>query len=166
MQLTRAATILGAGAVLCLGASAVNPAVGQPVQVVEGRVELGLVLRQLNTVGTFMMATAHPDDENNALLALLAKGRGLRTVLVTATRGEGGQNEIGPELSDALAVLRTEELLAAHRLDGAEQYFTRAIDFGYSFSRDETFELWGRDAILADFVRMIRGGCVPRSSRR
>ena len=156
MQLTRAATILGAGAVLCLGASAVNPGVGQPVQVVEGRVELGLVLRQLNTVGTFMMATAHPDDENNALLALLAKGRGLRTVLVTATRGDGGQNEIGPELSDALAVLRTEELLAAHRLDGAEQYFTRAIDFGYSFSRDETFELWGRDAILADFVRMIR----------
>ena len=156
MQLTRAATILGAGAVLCLGASAVNPAVGQPVQVVEGRVELGLVLRQLNTVGTFMMATAHPDDENNALLALLAKGQGLRTVLVTATRGDGGQNEIGPELSDALAVLRTEELLAAHRLDGAEQHFTRAIDFGYSFSRDETFELWGRDAILADFVRMIR----------
>ena len=156
MQLTRAATILAAGAVLCFGASAVNPAVGQPVQVLEGRVELGLVLRQLNTVGTFMMATAHPDDENNALLALLAKGRGLRTVLVTATRGDGGQNEIGPELSDALAVLRTEELLAAHRLDGAEQYFTRAIDFGYSFSRDETFELWGRDAILADFVRMIR----------
>ena len=156
MPLTRAVTIFGAGVVLCLGASAPGPAVGQPVQVVEGRVELGLVLRQLNTVGTFMMATAHPDDENNALLALLAKGRGLRTVLVTATRGDGGQNEIGPELADALAVLRTEELLAAHRLDGAEQYFTRAIDFGYSFSRDETFERWGRDAILADLVRMIR----------
>ena len=61
-----------------------------------------------------------------------------------------------PELFDALAVLRTEELLAAHRLDGAEQYFTRAVDFGYSFSRQETFDLWGRDAILGDFVRMIR----------
>ena len=156
MQLTRAATILGVGVVLCLGVGAVKPAVGQPVQVAAGRVELGLVLRQLNTVGTFMMATAHPDDENNALLALLAKGRGLRTVLVTATRGAGGQNEIGAELFDALAVLRTEELLAAHRLDGAEQYFTRAVDFGYSFSRDETFKLWGLEAILADFVRMIR----------
>ena len=103
-----------------------------------------------------MMATAHPDDENNALLALLAKGQGHRAVLVTATRGDGGQNEIGPELSDALAVLRTEELLAAHRLDGAEQFFTRAVDFGYSFSRQETFDRWGEEEILADFVRLIR----------
>ena len=111
----------------------------QPVQVGTERVELGVVLRQLKSVGTFMMATAHPDDENNALLALLAKGKGHRTVLVTATRGDGGQNEIGSELSDGLAVLRTEELLAAHRLDGAEQFFTRAVDFGYSFSQQETF---------------------------
>ena len=129
---------------------------GQPVQSGTNPVELGVVLRQLNTVGTFMMATAHPDDENNALLALLAKGLGHRVVLVTATRGDGGQNEIGPELFDALAVLRTEELLAAHRLDGAEEYFTRAVDFGYSFSQDETFDRWGREEILADFVRMIR----------
>ena len=132
------------------------PAWAQPVQPGVARVELGVVLRELNSVGTFMMATAHPDDENNALLALLSKGHGHRTVLVTATRGDGGQNELGPELFDALAVLRTEELLAAHRLDGAEQYFTRAIDFGYSFSRNETFERWGRDEILSDFVRMIR----------
>ncbi len=128
----------------------------QPVDRVSGRTELGLVLRQINTVGTFMMATAHPDDENNGVLALLSKGEGIRTALVTATRGDGGQNEIGPELSDALAALRTEELLAAHRLDGAEQYFTRAVDFGYSFSREETFEKWGRDEILGDYVRMIR----------
>ena len=128
----------------------------QPVDRVSGRTELGLVLRQINTVGTFMMATAHPDDENNGVLALLSKGHGIRTALVTATRGDGGQNEIGPELSDALAALRTEELLAAHRLDGAEQYFTRAVDFGYSFSREETFEKWGRDEILGDYVRMIR----------
>ena len=128
----------------------------QPAERINGRTELGLVLRQLNTTGTFMMATAHPDDENNGLLALLAKGQGIRTALVTATRGDGGQNEIGPELFDALAALRTEELLAAHRLDGAEQYFTRAVDFGYSFSRDETFEKWGRDEILGDYVRMIR----------
>ena len=128
----------------------------QPADRVSGRTELGLVLRQINTVGTFMMATAHPDDENNGVLALLSKGEGIRTALVTATRGDGGQNEIGPELSDALAALRTEELLAAHRLDGAEQYFTRAVDFGYSFSREETFEKWGRDEILGDYVRMIR----------
>ncbi len=128
----------------------------QPVQVGTEHVELGVALRQLKSVGTFMMATAHPDDENNALLALLAKGKGHRTVLVTATRGDGGQNEIGSELSDALAVLRTEELLAAHRLDGAEQFFTRAVDFGYSFSQQETFERWGEEEILADFVRLIR----------
>ena len=139
-----------------LAGGGVGPAGGQPAPVVDGRVDLGVLLRQLNTVGTFMMATAHPDDENNALLALLAKGQGQRAVLVTATRGDGGQNEIGAELFDALAVLRTEELLAAHRLDGAEQYFTRAVDFGYSFSRDETFAFWGREAILGDFVRMIR----------
>ena len=128
----------------------------QQVQSGTEREALGVVLRQLNSVGTFMMATAHPDDENNALLALLAKGQGHRTVLVTATRGDGGQNEIGPELFDALAVLRTEELLAAHRLDGAEQYFTRAVDFGYSFSQQETFDRWGEAEILADFVRLIR----------
>ena len=134
----------------------VPPVDAQPVSARVGRIELGLALRQLNSVGTFMMVTAHPDDENNALLVLLAKGQGHRTVLVTATRGDGGQNEIGPELFDALAVLRTEELLAAHRLDGAEQYFTRAVDFGYSFSIEETFENWGREEILGDFVQMIR----------
>ena len=128
----------------------------QPVRPAADHADLGVALRQLNTVGAFMMATAHPDDENNGLLALLSRGQGIRTVLVTATRGDGGQNEIGPELFDALAVLRTEELLAAHRLDGAEQYFTRAVDFGYSFSRDETFGRWGRDEILSDYVRMIR----------
>jgi LmbE family N-acetylglucosaminyl deacetylase len=121
-----------------------------------GRHELGLALRRLGTAATFMMATAHPDDENNAVLALLDRGMGVRTVLATATRGDGGQNEIGPELFDALAALRTEELLAAHRLDGAEQFFTRAVDFGYSFGVEETFDKWGRDVIVGDFVRLIR----------
>ena len=148
---------LATGTVICLILlTFVLPVGAQPVRPGVDRAELGVVLRQLNTVGAFMMATAHPDDENNGLLALLSRGQGIRTVLVTATRGDGGQNEIGPELFDALAVLRTEELLAAHRLDGAEQYFTRAVDFGYSFSRDETFGRWGRDEILSDYVRMIR----------
>jgi LmbE family N-acetylglucosaminyl deacetylase len=128
----------------------------QPIATERGEPALRLMLRKLDTVGNFMMTTAHPDDENNAMLAFYAHGNGFRTSLVSATRGEGGQNEIGPELFEALAVLRTEELLAAHRFDGAEQYFTRAVDFGYSFSVDETFEKWGRQEILGDYVRMIR----------
>ena len=103
-----------------------------------------------------MQATAHPDDENNALHVFLNRGHGVRTVLATATRGDGGQNEIGPELNDPLAVLRTEELEAMHRFDASEQYFTRAVDFGYSFSIEETLEKWGRDEILGDYVRLIR----------
>ena len=102
-----------------------------------------------------MHMTAHPDDENNACWPLRAHV-GMRVALVSATRGDGGQNEIGTELFDALGVLRTEELLTAHRFDGAEQYFTRAVDFGYSFSPEETLEKWGRQEILGDFVRHIR----------
>ncbi len=128
----------------------------QPVATMAGRPALELLLRKLDTVGNVMMTTAHPDDENNALLAYYGHTKGFRTSLVTATRGEGGQNEIGPEIFEALAVLRTEELLAVHRFDGAEQYFTRAVDFGYSFSVEETLELWGGQVILGDFVRMIR----------
>jgi LmbE family N-acetylglucosaminyl deacetylase len=128
----------------------------QPVAALRGTPAVELALRKLDTVGTFMMTTAHPDDENNAMLAYYGHGKGMRTTLVTATRGEGGQNEIGPELFEALAVLRTEELLAAHRYDGSEQYFTRAVDFGFSFSVEETLEKWGHQEILGDYVRMIR----------
>jgi LmbE family N-acetylglucosaminyl deacetylase len=127
-----------------------------PVDEEQGHVALGLALRHLGNTGVFMMATAHPDDENNGLLVQLNRGQGYRTALATATRGNGGQNEIGPEIFEALGVLRTEELAALHRFDGAEQYFTRAVDFGYSFSIDETFEKWGRDEIVADYVRLIR----------
>ena len=128
----------------------------QPVAELPGDASLRLMLRKLGSSATFMQATAHPDDEDNALLAMLGHGQGMRTVLVSATRGDGGQNEIGPELFQALGVLRTEELLAVHRFDGAEQYFTRAIDFGFSFSVEETFEKWGREEIVGDFVRHIR----------
>src|SRR6185312_9775276 len=88
--------------------------------------------------------------EDNGLLVMLNRGQGYRTALVTATRGNGGQNEIGPEIFEALGVLRTEELAALHRFDGAEQYFTRAVDFGYSFSIEETFQKWGRDEITGN----------------
>src|SRR5437762_993094 len=127
-----------------------------PVDEEQGHVALGLALRHLNNTGIFLMATAHPDDENNGLLVMLNRGQGFRTTLATATRGNGGQNEIGPEIFEALGVLRTEELAAIHRFDGAEQYFTRAVDFGFSFSVDETFEKWGRDEIVGDYVRLIR----------
>ena len=127
-----------------------------PLDAEQGHVALGLALRHLANIGIFMHTTAHPDDENDELLVMLNRGRGYRTALATATRGNGGQNEIGPEIFEALGVLRTGELAALHRFDGAEQYFTRAVDFGYSFSIDETLEKWGREAITADYVRLIR----------
>ena len=127
-----------------------------PLDAQQGHTALGLALRHLTNVGSVMEATAHPDDEDNGLLVMLNRGQGFRTTLATATRGNGGQNEIGPEIFESLGVLRTEELAALHRFDGAEQFFTRAVDFGYSFSIDETFQKWGRDEITADYVRLIR----------
>lgn len=121
-----------------------------------GHTALGLAIRKLNVSGTFMQAPAHPDDETNALFALFTHGMGLRSIDVQNNRGEGGQNEIGPELFRDLGVLRTSELIAAHRIDGAEQYFTRAIDYGYSFDPEEVINKWGRDAIVGDYVRLIR----------
>src|SRR5262245_50210405 len=127
-----------------------------PVDEEQGHVALGLALRHLANTGIAMEATAHPDDEDNGFFVMLNRGLGFRTALATATRGNGGQNEIGPELFEALGVLRTQELEAMHRFDGAEQYFTRAVDFGFSFSNEETFEKWGREEIVGDFVRLIR----------
>src|SRR5438132_14214310 len=127
-----------------------------PLDEMGGHIALGLALRHLSNAGIFLHTTAHPDDENNALLVLLNRGQGYRTALATATRGNGGQNEIGPELFEALGVLRTGELASLHRFDGAEQYFTRAVDFGYSFGIEETFQKWGRDDITDDYVRLIR----------
>src|SRR6266702_4397356 len=127
-----------------------------PLDEEQGHVALGLALRHLANTGIFMHTTAHPDDENNGLLVMMNRGQGYRTALATATRGNGGQNEIGPEIFEALGVLRTKELEALHRFDGAEQYFTRAVDFGFSFSVEETFEKWGRDEITADYVRLMR----------
>ena len=128
----------------------------RPVGELPGDITLRLLLRKLATAGTFMETDAHPDDEDNALLAQMSHGRGFRTVLVTATRGDGGQNEIGPELFQALGILRTEELAAVHRYDGAAQYFSRAYEFGYSFSVEETFKKWGHDETLGDVVQRVR----------
>jgi hypothetical protein len=121
-----------------------------------GHIGLGLALRKLSISGTFMQCPAHPDDETNALFALFGLGMGLRAIDLQNNRGDGGQNEIGPELFRDMGVLRTSELLAAHRLDGAEQYFTRAIDYGYSFDPEEVIEKWGRKEIVGDYVRLFR----------
>src|SRR5881396_3061317 len=99
---------------------------------------------------------AHPDDEDTNLIAWLARGRNVETAYMSLSRGDGGQNLIGNELGEALGVIRTEELLAARRIDGAHQYFARAYDFGFSKTADESFSHWPRYSILGDIVRVVR----------
>ena len=117
---------------------------------------LALALRRIGAEGRLLVVTAHPDDEDNSLLAYYKHGRGFDVTLLTITRGDGGQNEIGEELFEAIGVLRSEELRAAHLYDGARQRFTRAFEFGYSFSVTETFEKWGEEQILRDVVKVVR----------
>lgn len=121
-----------------------------------GAAGLGLALRRLPVTARVLVVTAHPDDEPSGVLVRLSRGLGVRTALVTLTRGEGGQNEIGSELGEALGVLRTEELSAVHRYDGVEQYFGRSYEFGFSYSVDETLEKWGKEDALSDVVRVVR----------
>ncbi len=113
-------------------------------------------LQKLNTTGSVLYIAAHPDDENTKLLAYLANERHLRTGYLSLTRGDGGQNLIGKEQGEMLGLLRTQELLDARRIDGAEQFFTRANDFGFSKNPEETFSIWNRDNVLADVVWTIR----------
>ncbi len=113
-------------------------------------------LRTFRTMGTVLHLAAHPDDENTQLIASFARGRGYRTGYLSITRGDGGQNESGPEFGEKLGVARTQELLAARRLDGGRQFFTRAIDFGFSKTPEEALRLWEHDVVLGDVVRVIR----------
>jgi LmbE family N-acetylglucosaminyl deacetylase len=113
-------------------------------------------LQKLTVLGSVLMIAAHPDDENTAILAYFARGCHMRTGYLSLTRGEGGQNLIGPEQGDLLGLIRSHELLSARRIDGAEQFFTRAIDFGYSKTPEETLAKWGRERILSDVVWVIR----------
>ena len=121
-----------------------------------GTPEISLALDRLSVLGSVLMIAAHPDDENTAALAYWARGRKLQTAYLSATRGEGGQNLIGSEQGDMLGVIRTQELLGARRVDGAEQFFTRAIDFGFTKTPQETLQKWGHDEILSDMVWVIR----------
>jgi LmbE family N-acetylglucosaminyl deacetylase len=117
---------------------------------------LALALRRLQTIASVLHTAAHPDDESTELLAYLARGQGARVAYLSLNRGEGGQNGIGPELWEGLGVIRSEELMAARKLDGAEQYFTRAFDFGFTRSSEETLRKWNREDLLGDLVRVIR----------
>jgi LmbE family N-acetylglucosaminyl deacetylase len=121
-----------------------------------GLVTLDRELRMLGGEKRVLMIGAHPDDEDTELLTVLVRGLGAEAAYLSLNRGEGGQNLIGPELGPALGLIRTEELLAARRLDGARQYFTRAYDFGYSKSLEETWQHWPRDSVLKDVVRIVR----------
>ncbi|MBK8226066.1 MAG: PIG-L family deacetylase [Flavobacteriales bacterium] len=113
-------------------------------------------MQKLNVLGSVLYIVAHPDDENTRLIAWLANGKKVRTGNLSLTRGDGGQNLIGPELGDALGIIRTQELLEARRIDGGEQFFTRAVDFGYSKNAAESFAKWGKQEVLSDVVRVIR----------
>ena len=113
-------------------------------------------VQKLNFLGTALYVAAHPDDENTRLISYLSNEVKARTAYLSITRGDGGQNLIGPELQELLGVLRTQELLAARRVDGGEQFFTRANDFGYSKHPDETLRLWEEDKVLSDVVWVIR----------
>ena len=118
--------------------------------------EILLQLKKLNVLGSVLYVAAHPDDENTRLLAYLANEKLYRTGYLSMTRGDGGQNLIGDELGVDLGLIRTQELLSARRIDGAEQFFSRAFDFGYSKSPEETLSFWGHDKVLSDVVWVIR----------
>ncbi|HTT57494.1 MAG TPA: PIG-L family deacetylase [Opitutaceae bacterium] len=113
-------------------------------------------LRGFRETGRVLYVAAHPDDENTQLIAWLSRGRALRTAYLSLTRGDGGQNELGPEFDEKLGVIRTEELLAARGVDGGRQFFSRAIDFGFSKTPEESLAIWDHQQVLADVVRVIR----------
>ncbi len=140
---------------LCIGA--VGTGLGQLAPPGTGGVAaLTGALGQLGANKRVLVIGAHPDDEDTELLAFLSRGMGVQAAYLSLSRGEGGQNLIGPELGPELGIIRTEELLAARQLDGARQFFTRAFDFGYSKTAEETFRFWPRDSLLADVLDVIR----------
>ena len=139
------AAVLG----ICVPARAAAPARPEPAEIVQE-------LRGFCEMGSVLYVAAHPDDENTQLVAYLARGRAYRTAYLSVTRGDGGQNLLGPEFGDELGVIRTQELLAARRVDGGRQFFTRARDFGYSKDYRQTLQKWDREQVVADIVRVMR----------
>ncbi|MEP6834428.1 MAG: PIG-L family deacetylase [Gemmatimonas sp.] len=121
-----------------------------------GAAALGSTLNSLGNTSRVLVIGAHPDDEDTQLIAWLARGRHVETAYLSLTRGDGGQNLLGNELGELLGVIRTQELLAARRIDGGRQFFTRAFDFGFSKNAEETFKHWPKDSVMGDVVRVVR----------
>ena len=147
----RAAVTFATVAVVCTGNSAEAPSL---LSSDAGGIQLAL--QKLNVLGRVLYIAAHPDDENTNLMALWANGSLYDAAYLSITRGDGGQNLLGPELGERLGVIRTEELLDARRIDHGRQFFTRAIDFGFSKTAEETLRIWDHDKILADVVWVVR----------
>src|SRR5215216_1272129 len=122
----------------------------------QGVVSLDDAIVSLSVPMRVLVIAAHPDDEDTQLITWLARGRHVETAYLSLTRGDGGQNLLGNELGEALGAIRTEELLAARRLDGGKQFFTRAFDFGFSKTAEETYTHWPKDSILEDVVTVVR----------
>lgn len=118
--------------------------------------QIHLKIKKLNFLGSVLYMAAHPDDENTNVIAYLSNEKLATTAYLSLTRGDGGQNLIGPEIRELLGLIRTQELLAARRIDGGQQFFTRAIDFGFSKSAAEAFSIWGKEAILSDAIKILR----------
>jgi LmbE family N-acetylglucosaminyl deacetylase len=157
-QRSHAPATVAAAAAVAVGLAVVQFRAARPTlpdSLDDGPVGLALALRRLPVTGRVLFVTAHPDDEDNAVLLALGRGRGMDVGLLTLTRGESGQNVVGPEDGEALGALREAELAAIHRTDGVRQFFTRARDFGFSVSVGETLARWGDD-VLDDVVRVVR----------
>jgi LmbE family N-acetylglucosaminyl deacetylase len=149
-----AAVVVAMIAMVSTARSADQPPLLSPEQV--NASEIQLALQKLNVLGRVLYVAAHPDDENTNLMALWANGSLYDSAYLSITRGDGGQNLIGPELGERLGVIRTEELLDARRIDHGKQFFSRAIDFGFSKTADETMHIWDHDKILSDVVWIVR----------
>src|SRR5689334_2472552 len=130
--------------------------VAQEIPINQGSAALWQCLLKLHTRASLIMITAHPDEEDGGMLVYESRGKGARVTLLTLNRGEGGANVMSPDYFDALGLVRTQELLAAGRYYGVEQYWTRVIDYGFSKTMAESIQHWTRDRVLADVVRVVR----------
>ena len=132
------------------------PDLGDTLPINHGALALQQLLRKLRTRASFMLIVAHPDDEDGGMLTYLSRGQGARVAMLTLNRGEGGQNLMSADFNDALGLIRTQELLAADRYMGVDQFFGTEVDFGFSKTKEESFAKWTHDRVLYDAVRAVR----------